>query len=196
MPPIPPAVREEVAARVESEGLAACHADLARVDPHTARRVHPNDTARISRGLEVFMASGTPLSHFQHTQPFHASAPGVLSVGYAHDRAALYARINARVEAMMAQGWVAEVQRLLSRGYPTTLKPMRALGYRQIALCLRRGEDPRAVAPHIAQQTRRYAKRQLTWFRKHPDIVWAPPGESALIVEAVKKFLIPGDGGR
>jgi tRNA dimethylallyltransferase len=192
VPPVPEAVRREVQARLAALGPAACHAELARIDPETAARVHPNDRVRIARGLEVFLASGRPLSRYHRERPFLQQAHGVLSVGVHWERARLYERIGERVEAMLTAGWIAEVEGLLAKGYDPGLKPFQAIGYREIVAMLQ-GRRPReGLAAAIATRTRQYAKRQLTWFRKHPDVVWAEPGEEERLVKRVEVFLRDG----
>ncbi|MBI3992202.1 MAG: tRNA (adenosine(37)-N6)-dimethylallyltransferase MiaA [Candidatus Lambdaproteobacteria bacterium] len=193
IPPVPPAVRDRVAALLAEQGLAAAHAHLAQVDPQAAARIHPNDPSRIARALEVFQATGRPLSDFHAAQPFHEAAPGVLSVACRWERATLYARIDARVKRMLAGGWVDEVRRLLSAGYGPQLKPLRSIGYREIAALLLGQRDEARLAEDIARRTRHYAKRQLTWFNKHPDIQWAPPGDEHSLLAAAMAFLGPED---
>lgn len=199
IPPVPAAVRAAVAAELSARGAAACHAELAAVDPEAAAAVHPNDPVRIARGLEVYRATGRPISAYRRERPFRAHAAGVLSVGYAWPRAELYARIDERVRAMLATGWVAEVEGLLAAGWSPALKPFQAIGYREIVAMLR-GERPdwardhEALAEAIALRTRRYAKRQLTWFRKHPDIRWLAPGDVPGALAAVRPFLAHAAG--
>jgi len=194
IPPVPPAVREAVLALCEGEGLAACRAELARRDPEGAVRLHPNDRARILRALEVHRATGRPLAGFQRDMPFREPPPHVLWVGTRWERAALYARIDARVEEMLARGWVDEVRGILGRGYSSRCKPFRAIGYREIAAWLAEGEPvpEAALAAPIARRTRQYAKRQLTWFGRQPGIRWAAPGEEARSVAEVRNFLKSG----
>ena len=193
IPPIPPEVQARVAAQLAAEGLAAAHARLTQVDPRAAQRIHPNDPSRIARALEVFGATGRPLSDFQAEQPFREVAPHVLSVGCRWERAALYARINARVERMLAAGWVDEVRGLLAAGYDPQLKPLRSSGYREIAALLQGGRGPQRLAEDIATRTRHYAKRQLTWFNKHPNVHWAPLGEEPTLLAASAAFLAQRD---
>ncbi len=195
VPPVPARVQAAVEARVAARGAPACHAELAQVDPDAAAAMHPNDGQRIARALGVYEATGRPLSAYRRDSPFRAGAPHVLSVGYAWERAALYERIDRRVEAMLERGWIAEVERLLAMGYGPGLRPMQAIGYREIVHHLERGGERTALAAAIAQRTRRYAKRQLTWFRRHPEVRWWPPGDAAGVEAAAKKFLITGERG-
>ena len=193
IPQVSARVRDAVEAWLKQKGLAAGHAELTRVDPVTAAKVHPNDPARIARALEVYRMAGVPLSTYRSAQPFAESAPGSLSVGTSFERPELYRRIGQRVRAMIARGWIEEVEGLLGQGYGPGLKPMRAIGYRQIAAWLGGGRLPEAggeaLAEAIATHTRRYAKRQMTWFRKHPGIFWSAPGGFDMVMERVRRFL-------
>jgi tRNA dimethylallyltransferase len=189
-------VQAAVEAELAAKGNAAAHAELARVDPETALGVHPNDPVRIARALAVQRATGRPISAFRRERPFRLPASRVLSVGVRWERAALYDRIDRRVDEMLARGWIEEVRGILALGYDARVRPMQAIGYREIAAYLRAGGAREALSQAIATRTRQYAKRQLTWFRKHPDICWAAPGETGRIVERVKKFLPRGRGDR
>lgn len=190
VPDVPPAVQAAVEARLAAEGLAAAHAALARVDAAAAARIHPNDPVRIARALAVHEATGRPLSAWQTARPFRPAAPEALVVGIRWERGALAARIEARVREMLARGWVEEVAGLLARGYGPELRPMRALGYREIVHYLRHGGEVEALVTRITERTRQYAKRQRTWFRRHPEIRWAPPEQRETLAEAVRNFLL------
>jgi tRNA dimethylallyltransferase len=200
IPPVPAPVLAALEARIAVEGSAALHAELARVDAAAAASIHPNDPLRIARALAVFESAGRPLSDYRQERPFRAGAGRLLAVGLRWERARLYERVNARVRSMLAAGWAQEVRGLLAGGYGPALKPMRAIGYRELAAWLLAGGDPEdgvpeALAEDIAQRTRRYAKRQLTWFRQHPEVRWAPPGQAAALQAAVRDFVrreLPG----
>jgi tRNA dimethylallyltransferase len=151
--------------------------------------VHPNDPSRVQRALEVYYAAGRPLSAYHREQPFGEVPPQVLMLGYAWERAVLYERINARVQAMLDAGWIEEVRALLGRGYDPHLKPLRAIGYREIVALLRGERDAAHLARDIAQRTRHYAKRQLTWFRRMPAMVWAPPEDTGALLARARDFL-------
>ncbi|MEB3223815.1 MAG: tRNA (adenosine(37)-N6)-dimethylallyltransferase MiaA [Candidatus Sericytochromatia bacterium] len=173
-----PALRRELAALPDPWGA------LAEVDPETAKRLHPNDRFRIVRALEVFRLTGTPISAQQHTQPCPYR---LLVIGVAAPRADLYSRIDTRVVAMQEAGLLGEVEALAARwGWDHPL--LGTLGYAEMASYLR-GERslPEATAA-MAQHTRNYAKRQLTWFRADRRIRWlvrAPgEGDDALVAKA------------
>ena len=143
---------------------------LEKIDPETAARLHVNDRFRIIRALEVYHQSGRPFSAYQ--TGFVEEWCISLKIGIDVSREELYRRINSRVEQMIADGLVAEVQSLLAAGYHPGLKALRSIGYKEICAYLA-GELSLAEAIElIKRDSRRYAKRQLTWFKKEPDINW------------------------
>lgn len=162
------AVRAHLKARREAEGQAALHAELARRDPEVAAKIHPNDWVRIERALEVLELTGESIAA-QH-RGYGESLYETLVLGCFRPREALYARINGRLDAMWQGGLMDEARSVqaLSDGSPV----VRALGYRQALSCLS-GEMNEALALRKAKTaTRRFAKRQLTWFRADPATVW------------------------
>lgn len=171
-PPASPALREELRALAERRGRDYLHRELRAVDPAAAERIAPNDLARIVRALEVFRLTGTPLSAHQRRHAFGAGGYETLTVGLRTERQALYDAINRRFDAMMAAGFVDEVRALVGAGYSLDRPPLSAIGYRQIVGSLS-GELELARAVELAKRdTRRLAKRQLTWFRREPGIIW------------------------
>lgn len=151
------------------QGPGHLHARLAALDPAAAARIHPRNTRRLVRALEVTLVTGRPVSA-QQGRGVHPGALAVVGLTLARPR--LYERIDARVDAQIAAGLVEETRHLLTQGIPPGAPSMRTLGYREIAAWLRgECEFPEAVR-RIRQNTRRYAKRQLTWFRRDPRIVW------------------------
>jgi tRNA dimethylallyltransferase len=170
--PAEPALRDRLRSELASEGAPALHARLREIDPATAARLHPNDAVRIVRALEVYEATGRPISDYQAQDRATRTPRPAYRIGLTLPRPELYARIEARVESMLAAGWEAEVRGLLAQGYAPTLGPLRSLGYKEMtsAIC---GELDRATAiAQIKQNTRRFAKRQQTWFRADPQITW------------------------
>jgi tRNA dimethylallyltransferase len=167
-------VREELLEELQEHGLTRLHADLQRVDPDLAGRVQPRDRQRILRGLEVFRVTGRPLSSWQARHRFQTNLHRTIKIFLSRPRKELYQRINQRVEAMMAQGFLEEVRSLLERGYGPELKSMQSLGYRHLALHLAGKTSLDDTVSTIQRDTRRYAKRQLTWFRADPEYLWLP----------------------
>jgi tRNA dimethylallyltransferase len=165
-------VRDELRLRVEREGLAPLFAELARRDPPTAARLPPGDTQRVLRALEVVLVSGRPLSTWIAEQPFGIQSIAAIRVGLTLARGILYDRITGRVARMVDGGWTEEVRGLLARGLDAGLPAFQAIGYRQFVQYVR-GEWPLARAiDETVRATRRFAKRQETWFRKEPDVTW------------------------
>jgi tRNA dimethylallyltransferase len=184
-----PAVRARLRAEAESQGAAALHVRLAQCDPPTAGRLHPNDTVRILRALEVFEVTGRPISALQREHrfgdvPFHA-----LKMGLFLDREALYRRIDRRVEGMIAIGLEEEVRMLLARGYGPQLKPMQSIGYSHLSAFITGAVSRAECIRTLQRDTRRFAKRQLTWFRADPDIRWMPPDRMADLIRMSQEFL-------
>ncbi|MCX5908211.1 MAG: tRNA (adenosine(37)-N6)-dimethylallyltransferase MiaA [Deltaproteobacteria bacterium] len=177
--------------RAEAEGSESLHRELRQLDPEAALRIHPRDTLRIVRALEVLTLSGRPISCFQREHGFREEKYEVLKIGLTFPRAELYRRIEERMEHMLELGWVEEVRSLLSRGYRPVLKSLQSLGYKQIVSHLLREQTREEAIGRIARDTRRYAKRQLTWFKADPEIQWFCPGpESTLAIrQMVERFL-------
>lgn len=171
MPPADPAVRAALEAEMRTRGLAALHAELARVDPQAAGRIHPNDPQRIQRALEVHRISGRSIS------AFHEGGAGALDYRVLRlalvpgDRARLHARIEQRFHGMLAAGLVEEVERLRRRsGMHAGLPSMRAVGYRQVWQYLDGALDRATMIERGIVATRGLARRQLTWLRALDDV--------------------------
>ena len=171
---------EELRARhrafVEAEGRAALHARLAQVDPPSAARLAPNDFVRVSRALEVFELSGTPLSQLQAAHGFRAPRMEARLVGVQRERSEQDELIARRVHAMLEAGWVEEVGQLMARGLGEA-RAMQSVGYRQIFEALSAGAAPDEAA--IVRATRVFARRQRTWLRDQP-VEWLPPEATKL----------------
>ncbi len=168
-----PAVRARLDEALAADGLAALHRRLAEVDPDAARRIHRNDPQRILRALEVWELSGRPLSELQAAAGEPMPYCAIKLVRAPLDRALLHARIDRRFEAMLAQGLVDEVERLVSRGDLTPDMPsMRSVGYRQVWAWLRGEYDHAGMVRRAQAATRQLAKRQMTWLRSERDCHW------------------------
>lgn len=174
MPAADADIRAEIDAQAERDGWPALHAELARVDPESAARISPNDPQRVQRALEVYRLTGEPLSVLWQRAQETDFPYRVLKVALApRDRTALHHRIENRFHAMMAAGLLEEVRSLKARGDLDKNQPsMRSVGYRQLWEHLD-GECPLDEAVRRAiVASRRYAKRQMTWFRAEPDTHW------------------------
>lgn len=174
-----PEFRRRMWAIAESEGPEALHSRLRETDPETAARLHPRDVKRVIRALEIYESTGRPMSEVQaqrrgepKTSPYD-----LLIIGLTMDREMLYERIEKRVEEMLAAGLVREVAGLLAEGVPRGATSMQAIGYKEIAAYLTGETDYRTSAAALVRNTRRFAKRQLSWFRRMPGIVWVDAGQ-------------------
>lgn len=189
----PPAASPELRERLQKEGAdlggPALHRRLSACDPEAAARIHPNDTFRIVRALEIFEATGQPISELHSSHRFAESPFRPFKIGLSIERSALYDRINRRVDAMLAEGLLGEVAGLLEMGFDPGLKPLQSLGYRHMIAHLQ-GElsMPEAVRT-LQRDTRRYAKRQLTWFSADPEITWTTPAELPRLYPRIAAFL-------
>jgi len=184
-------LRNKLHEKAESEGSPALHADLAVVDPESAARLHPNDLIRIVRALEVYHQSGKPLSVLQDEHGFKGEKFRTIKIGLDCDRELLYERIDHRAELMLEQGLIAEAEHLLEAGYEPELKILRTIGYRQ-AFSFLRGEQTREEAlEDLKKATRRYAKQQLTWFRKDKSIIWLESSDDFVkIQKLIENFYV------
>jgi tRNA dimethylallyltransferase len=179
-----PAFREALEQRAAREGSAVLQAELERVDPESAGRIDPKNVRRVIRALEVYRATGAPFSAWQRRDP---PPFRTIFVGLNRPRPDLDAGIDARVHAQVDAGLVEEVRSLAARGYDSTLPSMGGFGYREIGQYLRGECDLATAIERYQQATRRYARRQLTWFRPDPRITWLDAG--AATPEAVLEIV-------
>jgi tRNA dimethylallyltransferase len=178
---------DAVAAR---RGVERLHKILRRVDPASADRIQPRDQKRIVRALEVFLLTGRPLTdHFAETQ---SPLPDVdvVAIGLTLPAPRIAERVAARVDEQFARGLLDEMRSLLAAGVPESARPFGGLVYRQAIEHLHGLRDETATRALIVQENRRYAKRQLIWFRKEPNLIWFDgPGESPTTIASVLQFL-------
>jgi len=198
MPEADPAMRAGIEVEARERGWPALHAELARVDPAAAARIHATDAQRIQRALEVFRRSGRPISQWQRESPSGPRLPcRVLELVIAPgDRAILHARIAARLDAMLAAGFLDEVRQLRAlpelRAHPTPLElpAIRAVGYRQAWEHLDGATSAAEFRDRAVYATRQLAKRQLTWLRGELGARWFDPaGDRARLYGALALFL-------
>lgn len=168
-------LRAELYALETRHGRGYLHTRLSAVDPQAALRIHPNDTFRIVRALEVYHATGASASSHHLVHAFQDCRYEFLQLGLCLDRPLLYERIEKRCDRMVEEGLADEVRALLARGYGPELKSMQSLGYRHLCAFLRGEATWEEALRAMKRDTRRYAKRQLTWFRADPTIVWVSP---------------------
>lgn len=184
-----PSIRAELKESASRNGLEVLYEQLCMADPAAAKKIHPNDAYRIIRALEVYRVTGNALTEYHSQHGFADHRYRVLKIGLDMDRAVLYDRINGRVEGMISAGLLPEVRRLLDKGYPETLKSMQAIGYRHMVDFIRDRLSWEEAVRTLKRDTRRYAKRQLTWFRADPEIVWFEPGQKDDMVQAIESFI-------
>jgi tRNA dimethylallyltransferase len=185
VPPIPAAIRADVRGRLQREGAPALHAELAQLDPATAQRVTVNDRSRISRALEVMLATGRSLTEWHREGlPPLIDAAGAAKVFITCERAELVSRIEARFAAMLAAGALDEVRTLARRHLDPSLPAMKAHGVPWLIRHLGGKISLDEAAAGAVMDTRRYAKRQLTWFRNQmKDWPCAPADEAERVLE-------------
>jgi tRNA dimethylallyltransferase len=184
------ACRARLDAIAARRGVERLHRMLARVDPASAARIQPRDQKRLVRALEVYFLTGRPLTdHFAETTSLIPDAT-VLAIGVTLPAALIAERVARRVDEQFARGLLDEIRTMLASGVPEDVRPFGGLVYRQALEHLRGVRDEAATRALIVQENRRYAKRQLTWFRKEPNLTWFEgPGESAGTIASVLRFL-------
>ncbi|MCG8472166.1 MAG: tRNA (adenosine(37)-N6)-dimethylallyltransferase MiaA [Desulfobacterales bacterium] len=184
---------EKVTARLtheaEEKGLVSLYARLKEVDPDYAGRISSNDPIRIVRALEVFEVTGKPYSAHHQEHGFSEKRYDALKICLASDREVIYDRINRRVDLMIEEGLLDEVKGLLAKGYHRNLKSMGSIGYRHMVEHLLDGVPWDETVRLLKRDTRRFAKRQLTWFRSDPEMIWLEPGDLDALFERVASFL-------
>jgi tRNA dimethylallyltransferase len=186
-------LRERLEALIMRHGAGRVHRLLSRLDAATAARVHVNDRIRVVRALEVYFATGEPISERQKEGAIPLTGFRVLILGLCLERASLRIAIERRTDAMLESGLVEEVQGLLARGLSPGVRPLKAIGYRQavgVALGQLRVDAARSA---IVTETLRYAKRQMTWFRHQANVVWCTAEEAQ---EAARAWLEGGSEPR
>ena len=187
-------VRARLRKQAEKVGRAELYQRLLQVDPVTAKRLHPNDLFRIIRALEVWECAGRPMSILQKKHGFKERPFRILKIGLMRPRTEVYDSINKRADEMMTLGLLDEVKGLMKRGYDPHLKSMQALGYRHMVEHLMAGVELTEAVKRMKRDTRHYAKRQLTWFRRDREISWFHPEEIEDIRRIARQFLC--DRGR
>jgi tRNA dimethylallyltransferase len=187
-----PVLRGRLEAIAARRGPERLHRLLLRIDAESARRIQPRDVKRMVRALEVYFLTGRPLTeHFADTEP---PLPGIefVAVAIRLPASAISTRVTRRVDEQFDGGLLDEIRGLLARGIPEDARPFGGLVYRQALEHLHGVRDETATRALISQENRRYARRQLIWFRKEPNLTWFDgPGESAATIASVLDFLGP-----
>ncbi|OGR27722.1 MAG: tRNA (adenosine(37)-N6)-dimethylallyltransferase MiaA [Desulfobacterales bacterium RIFOXYA12_FULL_46_15] len=178
-----------LALELKEKGVHALYEKLSECDPKAADRIHPNDSFRVIRAIEVFQTTGNRISDYQKRHSFHDHRYESLKIGLYLEREKLYDRINQRVDMMMNKGLLNEVLSMVENGYSFNLKSMQSIGYKHMAMFIQKKIDLPEAINLLKRDTRRYAKRQFTWFNKDKDIAWYNPLEINGIEKLIKDFL-------
>jgi tRNA dimethylallyltransferase len=189
LPPSDPMLRERLHLECDLKGAPKLHQQLARLDPERAESIHPNDRLRIIRALEIIEQTRQPASDLVKQHRFGNQEFLALKLCLQVEKEQLYDRINARSEKMIDCGLVEETKRLMKKGYGPHLKSMTAIGYRHILKYLQGEWSLQKATETLKRDTRRYAKRQMTWFRAEPDMIHMVPEDETLAANRIRDFL-------
>ena len=182
-------IRMGLRKEADMHGIDSLYARLCREDPDAAKKIHPNDAYRVIRALEVRAMTGKPLSEYHKAHGFRDHPFVVLKIGLHICREILYDRINNRVDAMIDNGLLDEVKGLLDMGCSAESKSMQSIGYRHMVDFIKGNCSWKESIRMLKRDTRRYAKRQMTWFRADPEIIWKAPDALQDIKAVINKFL-------
>jgi len=184
IPDVDPEIRKRIIEEIESAGLMALYRELGEIDRAFAEKIHYNDRQRIIRGLEVFRGTGKSLSqYYSETRGF--GTEGVIFIGLFDEREIIRKNIDKRVDKMIRDGFIDEVLHIRSMGYGPELKSMKSIGYAEVNEYIDGSVSLEDMAEAIKTSTKRYAKRQMTWFRKNRKIMWFKKGN----LEGIRKAL-------
>ena len=185
--------REELEALAASQGIDAVIERLQKADPESAARLHPSDQKRIIRAMEVYLETGMTIT--EHNRKTQEIPPKYHPIRFAladRQRQTLYDRIDRRVDTMVEAGLIEEIQGLLARGIPEKCTAMQAIGYKEFVAALHGACSLEEAAGQVKQASRRYAKRQLTWFRRNPENIWLirEDGQTSMeILDSARQYL-------
>ncbi|MBI1912202.1 MAG: tRNA (adenosine(37)-N6)-dimethylallyltransferase MiaA [Deltaproteobacteria bacterium] len=182
-------IRQNLMEEAKTKGKEYIYEKLKEVDPISASTIHPNNLIRVIRALEVYNISGKTMSDFQREHGFSEEPFETLKIGLIKERDSLYRDIERRVDRMMEEGLLEETRRLLGMGYSSCLKPMCALGYKEMCNFIAGEYNLEKAVEELKKNTRHYAKRQITWFKKDNEIRWFHPDGKKDIINLVKEFL-------
>jgi tRNA dimethylallyltransferase len=188
-PPVSETLRENLRQQCEQHGPQFLHRQLERLDPETSGRIHPRDKTRILRALEIMTLKKEPLSKLIPRHAFGEKPFRALKICLQIDRQDLYHRIDERSLAMVEKGLIQETQGLLDKGYSSDLKAMKSLGYRHAVGYLMGKWSMDETVSQLQRDTRRYAKRQLTWFRADTAMIWCEPERKEEMGRIIEEFL-------
>ncbi|HXQ26514.1 MAG TPA: tRNA (adenosine(37)-N6)-dimethylallyltransferase MiaA [Candidatus Acidoferrales bacterium] len=182
-------LRERLRQKAKLHGPVYLHRLLARTDKEAAARIAPRDTQKIIRAIEIRTLAGKSVGDVHRSGREGLSGYDVKKIGLSPPRGALYARIDARFDSMIAAGWMEEIRKLVDSGVAANAKPFQFIGYSELRACLEGGRGTTEAIKQIQQATRRFAKRQITWFRKEPDMHWLSGfGDDPAVEEAALRI--------
>ncbi len=185
-----PAVRRRLVERLQAHGREKLHEELKKTDPESAARIHVNDTQRLIRALEIYHGTGMTWSEHLRNQPGPpVTFARLLQAGLQCDRQTLYDRIEERTATMFRNGLLKETAKLLDMGYDTKLQSMQAIGYRHAVNFIDGTWDREETLRMLVRDTRRYAKRQMTWFGKNPSLRWFERGDDSGVLRFIDDWL-------
>ncbi len=185
-PPADQGIRERLKRETQTSGEVSLYDRLKQVDPQAADRIHPHDLVRVIRALEVYELTGKPISAWQGEGYYEPYPISFIKIGLSLERGRLYQRINQRVDEMVEGGLLQEVKNLKRRWGVGELKAFKTVGYRELILYLNGELDLKGAIEKIKINTRRYAKRQMTWFRKDEEITWLEATDENLLGKILK----------
>ncbi len=186
-------IRHHLQHRLKEEGREVLHTELSKIDPLSGKRIHKNDTQRLLRGLEIYLSSGRTWSDLLQEQKQKGQVPHfnrVYQVALTCERSGLYQRIEKRSNMMIKQGLIEEVKKLRAMGYSEDLPSMQSIGYRHVNKLLSGEWDRKTMLEHLLRDTKRYAKRQMTWFGKNKNLRWFDRKQKGLVVEKIANSLM------
>ncbi|MBU1232227.1 MAG: tRNA (adenosine(37)-N6)-dimethylallyltransferase MiaA [Proteobacteria bacterium] len=186
-----PDIRKEIQEKLKKQGNDKLHDELSLYDRISAQRIHKNDTHRLVRALEIYRGTGKTWSEFlqEHKENSTIRFPHVLCLGLTCERKVLYQRIEQRTRAMLDSGLQREVLNLLERGYGKELKAMQSIGYKHMIKHLQGEWDYQTMCQNLARDTRRYAKRQYTWFNGIEGLLWFDKSTEQKVLSQVHEHL-------
>jgi len=187
-PPSDPELRQDLVKECEKYGTIHLHERLKTLDAESAHRIHPNDRIRIIRALEIMDLTQQPLSSLIRNHGFKDNPFRSLKICLQIEREKLYHQINQRSLIMIDDGLPEETEALLKKGYSSELKPMKSIGYRHMVKLLAGDCSKDEAIRQLQRDTRRYAKRQMTWFRADPEMLWKSPEDLDGIIDEIKGY--------
>ncbi len=185
-------IRRELQTRIAAGERANLHAELCAIDPESGARIHVNDTQRLVRGLEIYLASGSTWSELLRRQKKEGQGvrfSNIHQIALTCEREQLYKRIEQRSTIMIKTGLLEEVEQLRAQGYSEKLPSMQAIGYRHANSFLSGMYDKKTMMAELVRDTRRYAKRQMTWFRKNEQLYWVDRNDTGRVADHVAMHL-------